>query len=105
MPSSGSAASSTSADLALLVEEREQDHGQAVPVACGRELGVLRELRPDRFHIAGLDRGDQRVGHSRRIPQMRSATSFVKAASWKKLAGLPRDVSENATVPASMRTR
>ncbi len=91
--------------LALLVEERQQDHGQPVAVARGRELGTLGHERPDRLHVAGRDRADQCVAHSRRMPQTSSATSFVNAASWKKLGGLPREVSENATVPSSIRTR
>ena len=86
-------------DLALLVEEREQQHGEAVAVACRGQRPVLAQQLAHGVGVAAGDRGDQRgdarvLGHQRTIPQTRSATSLVKAASRRKSGGLPRDVSE-----------
>ncbi len=51
-------------------------------------------------HGRTLPAGDQRS-----MPQTFSATSAVNASRRSNAAGTPREVSENAIVPASMRAR
>ena len=97
--------------LALLVEEGEQQHRKPVGVAGSGERPVLAHQRAHGVSVAARDGGDERVdtrvlAHPQRtIPQTRSATSLVKAATRKKARGLPGEVSEKATVPSSIRTR
>ena len=79
---------------ALLVEQREQDHGEAARVAGRGERRVLADQLAHGVDVAARDGCDQRVGHSRTIPHTRSDTSLVNAASSSKNAcGLPFDVS------------
>ncbi len=94
--------------LALLMEEGQQEHRKTVVIARLGQRGVLAQQLAHGVDVAARDRGDQRRYarvHQRTIPQTRSATSFVKAARRLNSGGLPRDVSENATDPASRRTR
>jgi hypothetical protein len=95
--------------FALLMEERDEHHRKAVGVARRSEFRLLAQQLADGFRVAARDRRDERsdariLGHQRTISQTRSVTSFVNAASWRKACGLPREVSEKLTVPASMRT-
>ena len=95
---------------ALLMEEGEQQHGQAVAVAGSGERAVLAQQLAHGVGVAARDGRDECVTRAssltqRTIPHTRSATSFVKAARRRNSGGLPRDVSEKPTVPASNRTR
>ena len=105
MPSSGWAASSASAASRCWWKSASRITGSPLPsradASSGRSATSARTVSTSPDVIAVI----RRLAHSRRMPQTSSATSFVNAASWKKLGGLPREVSENATVPSSIRTR
>jgi hypothetical protein len=92
----------------LPVVERDPHRGDPVLVRV-REPGLAREQRLDGGRVTGLDRCDQ-VRHGRdptqrSSPHTRSVTSFVNAASRRKVRGTPGERSENATEPASIDTR
>ena len=85
--------------------EARDDNG--LPVLL---LALFHQQRAHGVEVATRDRSHERrhalvLGHQRTIPQTRSATSLVNAARRLKAAGFPREVSEKATVPASIRTR
>ena len=72
-------------------------------------VGLVREglgLLPLPWYMAARTGESSDMGRRyRSSPHTRSVTSFVNAASARKLFGLPLEVSENATVPASIRAR
>ena len=89
----------------LAVVERDPDRGDAV-VGGRREPRLARHEPLDRGHVPRPHRRDEVVGcgHQRSIPQTRSVTSFVNAASRWNVFGTPLLRSEKAIVPPSIRT-
>ena len=87
----------------LTVIEREAHRRDAVLRRRG-ELGLARHEALDRRRVARLDGCDQVGAIRRSIPQTRSVTSFVNAASRWKVGGIPALRSEKAIVPPSIRT-